>query len=120
MLLTWLGVVIIVLWVYILWGRRFVLARFPWIGEIEYKLFSSSRTILTGIGLKLGGLVIALHEFLVAQGYDETSIFTQVQDYIPEKYKPYAPILFGVLLILIGQAVNWLRNQTTVSLDEKV
>jgi hypothetical protein len=76
-------------------------------------LFSSSRTLLTGLGLKLGGLIVGVHEFLVAQGYDETSIFTQVQDLIPEKFKPFAPILFGILLILIGQAMTWLRHNTT-------
>jgi hypothetical protein len=124
MFLTFFGVMIILLWAYILFAREWLDTHLQgtkyayWHEQIEDKLWSSSRTILTGLALKLGGVLVAVHELLVAQGFDETSIFYQVQELIPEKYRPYAPVLFGLFLIIVGQVMTYLRRQTTTPVQE--
>ncbi len=120
MFLSFLAVVIVLAWIYILWGREWLVARWPtqfkwWHEQVEDKLWEKSRTVLVGRLYWLGGLVLLAHDLAAEAGLDVTPVLTQLGDFIPEKYRPVALALF---LYLTGLAIVKLRKMTSKPLGE--
>lgn len=122
MFLILCGVVIVVVWAYILWVREWLEARFPdsfytkIIHHGEDWLWSNSRTILAARLYWVGGIFVALHDMLAASGFDVTPFTTEVANLLPEKYRPLA--LAGLLMVT-GIAFEWLRRATVEPLASK-
>lgn len=109
-ILTISGIVIFVVWAYALFLRPKVLAAFPALQAIETKLWAGSRQVLMGHVLSIGGLVVGLHDFMMASGTDPSTFLNELATFVPEKYRGLA--LAGVLF-LSGIALSWLRKVTT-------
>lgn len=112
MTLLAVGVTVVVLvWVYIVFLRERLLEG-TWIHRIEDKLWAKSRQILIARLYVVGGIVVFVHDYLAAQGFDYTPITQQITDRVPEKYRPFALLVyFG----LTGLLYEWLRRTTTSS-----
>jgi len=111
------GITIVVVWVYILWLREWLVARWPatfskW-HAIEDWLWASSRTILIARGYWVLGVITAIHDYLATQGFDWTPFTTQIMNaltFVPADLR--AP-MFGLFLIATGAAFEWLRHVTS-------
>jgi hypothetical protein len=103
------GIVIFVVWAYVLFVRPKVLAAFPKIAEIETKLWAGSRQVLMARVMSLGGVIVAVHDWVMASGADTSSLLHEIANFLPEKYQPLA--LAGVLFVG-GVALEWLRRVT--------
>lgn len=108
--LTISGLVIFVVWAYVLFLRPKVLAAFPKIYEIECKLWDGSRQILVARMAWLGGIIVTIHDFVLSSGADGSSLLHELAAFLPDKYQPLA--LAGVLFVG-GIALEWLRKTTT-------
>jgi hypothetical protein len=109
-ILTISGIVIFVVWAYVLFVRPKVLAAFPTIQTVEEKLWAGSRQILMGRVLQLGGLVVGVHDFVLSSGADPSTMLNEIAKFLPEQYRGLA--LAGVLF-LSGIGLSWLRKVTT-------
>jgi len=119
--LLYCGIAVLVLWIYILFVREWLVDRWPdqfkwWHEQVEDKLWDRSRTILTARLYWVGSIVIALHEFFAQYGMDWTPITQEISKLIPEQYRGLA---LALMLGLTGIAFEWLRRVTTESLTEK-
>lgn len=83
---------------------------------IEDKLWARSRSILVARLFWIGGIVIAVRELLIQQGFDWTPITQEFTDRIPEAYRPIALALMSVL---IGLGMEYLRRSTTTPVGVK-
>jgi hypothetical protein len=119
MFLIILGVIIFVVWSYILFIRGWMLAKWPdrvgWLFTIDNELWAKSRTILGARLYWVGGAVVALHDLAGAAGIDVTPITTQLAAYIPEQYRGLA---LSVGVIATGVLFEYLRRRTTVPVAE--
>ncbi len=114
-LLTLIGIGIVLVWAYILWGRAFIIARYPaaagfisWVDGI----YGRSRTVLVAIGYWLAGALTVFHDLLAEAGLDWTPLQTQIGNalgFIPENMRG---LVLGVFLIMTGVAFQWLRSVT--------
>jgi hypothetical protein len=115
MFLIVIGVTIFIVWFYILFGRGWMLAKWPdqvgWWHTIEDNLWAKSRTILGARLYWVGGAVIALHDLAAAAGVDFTPILTQLGEFIPPAYRGLA---LSAAIALTGILFEYLRRTTTV------
>jgi hypothetical protein len=109
-ILTISGLVIFLVWAYVLFLRPKVLAAFPKIVAIESKLWDGSRQILMARMFSIGGVIVALHDWVLASGADTSSLLHEIAAFLPEKYQPLA--LAGVMFVG-GLALEWMRKVTT-------
>ncbi len=108
------GIVIVVVWSYILFVREWLVAKWPdtfkwWHEQVEDRLWARSRAILVARLYWVGGIVIGIHELVAASGYDVTPLLHEIAKFIPEKYQPLALAAF---LGVTGIAFEWLRRKT--------
>jgi len=119
MFLIIIGVIIFVVWAYILFIRGWMLSVWPeqvgWWHTIEDNLWAKSRTILGARLYWVGGIIIGLHDLAGAAGIDVTPITTQLASYIPEQYRGLA-LSLGVALT--GVMFEYLRRRTTVAVAD--
>lgn len=108
-ILTVSGIVIFVVWAYVLFLRPRVLVAFPKLEAFEIKLWKGSRQVLVARVCSLGGLLVALHDWVLASGADTSSLLHEIAAFLPEKYQPLA--LAGALFVG-GLALEWLRKAT--------
>ena len=120
MLLIVIGVGVLVIWWYILFGREWLVKKFPggrvqyWHENIEDKLWDSSRTMLVARGYQLAGWLIGLQALATAAGIDTMPFITSAAEFIPEKYRSLA--LSG-FFIITGLAFAKLRKMTSKPLE---
>jgi hypothetical protein len=114
-LLTLLGIGVVLVWAYILWGRAFIIAHYPsaagFIAAVD-AIYGRSRTTLVSIGYWLAGALTVFHDLLAEAGLDWTPLQTQITNalgFIPENMRG---LVLGVFLILTGVAFQWLRAHT--------
>lgn len=125
MFLPVLALIIFVSWFYILFVREWAVSRWPdhfgpWY-KLEEWLWLNSRQILIARLYWVGGILIGLHETLAQQGFDVTPFLVQIEEYIPERWRPMlAPFIIPVFLGATGVLIEWLRRITTEPLDAKV
>lgn len=115
MFLIILGVVIFIVWSYILFIRGWMLSMWPdqvgWWHTIEDNLWAKSRTILGARLYWVAGIVTALHELAAAAGVDVTPVTNQLSEFIPPAYRGLA---LSVGLAATGVLFEYLRRVTTV------
>jgi hypothetical protein len=112
MFLMVLGIVIILAWIYVLFLRPYLVAKYPAFGKfsaIEQTLFDKSRTILASRLYSIGGALVALQAMAASAGLDVTPIVQELAKWIPEGYRSLA---VGIFLFLTGLAFEWLRKVT--------
>jgi hypothetical protein len=119
MFLIVIGVVIFVVWAYVLFGRSWMLEKWPdqvgyW-HTIEDNLWAKSRTILSARLYWVGGVIIALHDLAGAAGIDVTPITSQISNLIPEQYRGLAIALAS---IVTGLLFEYMRRTTTVAVAD--
>ena len=114
------GIIIFVLWAYVLFIRPQLRDWFPEffdrVNMIEWWLWDNSRTIISARLYWVGGILIAIHDFVAEQGADMTPFLNEAANLIPERYRPLA--LAGAL-VFTGALFEWLRRITTQPLEEK-
>lgn len=108
------GIVIFVGWAYVLFIRPQLIKSFPnTFGKFvaaEGVLFAKSRTILIARIYSIGGIILAIHGFVLTSGTDTTAFVTELGKLIPEQYRALA--LSG-FLFATGLGFEWLRRVTT-------
>ena len=108
------GVVIFLIWAYILFARPYLSEKFPStygrFAKIEQTLFERSRTILVARSYWFGGLLLSAHELAAAAGLDVTPFISEVSKLIPEGYRGMAVAGF---MFVTGLIFAWLRKRTT-------
>jgi hypothetical protein len=124
MFLIVVGVVIFLVWFYVLFLREWLLAIWPerltrW-HEIENALWLNSRQIIVSRLYWVGGAVVGIHEWAAAAGFDFTPITQQITDLIPETYQKFVPVAVSLLLIITGWVFERLRKSTTEPLEAKI
>jgi hypothetical protein len=114
------GIIIFVIWAYVLFLRPQLVKWYPEffasINQIEYRLWNNSRTIISARLYWVGGVLVAVHDFIAQQSADMTPFLSEAGNLIPEKYRPLA--LSG-FLIVTGALFEWLRRVTTQPLEDK-
>lgn len=119
MFLIVLGVIVFVVWAYILFIRGWMLRKWPdQVGRwqtIEDYLWARSRTILGARLYWVSGVIIALHDMAAAAGVDVTPITTQLSEFIPPAYRGLA---LSIGLAATGVLFEYLRRVTTVPVAE--
>lgn len=119
MFLIVIGILVFLIWGYVLFVRPYLVAKYPEFGKFaawEDTLYSKSRTILVAKGYWLGGILVGLHEVAAQAGLDVTPITDELGKFVPEQYRGLA---IAVVLFATGIAFRWLRQVTTSSLDDK-
>jgi hypothetical protein len=115
MFLIILGVIIFMVWSYILFIRVWMLSKWPdqvgWWHTIEDNLWAKSRTILGARLYWVSGAIIALHDLAAAAGIDVTPITTQLSEFIAPEYRGLA---LSAGLAATGILFEYLRRVTTV------
>lgn len=124
MFLAICGVVVILAWAYVLWGREWLVAKYParftrW-HLIEDWLWQNSRTKLIAGLYVLGGFVTMAHDALAAAGLDWTPITTQIMNALSFIPADYRPLVLGLWMAVTGAAFTWLRNRTTAPVGADV
>jgi hypothetical protein len=123
MFLIILGILIFLVWFYVLFLREWLVAIWPerftnW-HAIEDYLWQNSRTLLISRATWLLSAFTAFHEWLAASGFDVTPIYTQITELIPETYQKFVPLVISLGLMGLGFVFSWLRKQTTEPLEVK-
>lgn len=119
MFLIILGVIIFIVWAYILFIRGWILTKWPdqvgpWLA-IEDNLWAKSRTILGARLYWVGGVIVGLHDLAGAAGIDVTPITSQLSEFIPPAYRGLA---LSLGLAMTGVLFEYLRRRTTVPVAE--
>lgn len=123
MFLFTVGLIIFLVWFYVLFLREWLIAIWPerftrW-HAIEDYLWANSRTILISrLTWVLGGIT-AFHEWLAASGFDVTPITSQITDLLPDDYKKYVPLVLSLGLMALGYVFERLRKTTTEPVEVK-
>lgn len=115
------GIVIILVWFYILFIRPWALENYPetfgpW-QQLENTLWLNSRQILMARLYWIGGILVSLHEIAAAAGYDLTPILQQASEWVPERYRG---LVIGLGVLLTGVGIEWLRRVTTQPLSDNL
>ncbi len=115
-----LAVIIALVWVYLLFLRPILKARFPAVWAqfdmIEGWLFANSRTFIMSRLTIVGSIVVGIHDALAQAGFDYEPLIKFVQDYVPQKYwfliVPAGFLLYGLVQEIIK------RTQKTQATDQ--
>jgi hypothetical protein len=123
MFLIVIGIIIFVVWFYVLFLREWLVAVWPerftkW-HDIETYLWLNSRQILVSRVYWFGGAIVGLHEWAAAAGFDFTPIVQQITDLIPENYQKFVPLFISLGLIVTGWVFEKLRKSTTEPIEIK-
>lgn len=113
-MLTLFGIAVILISVYIIWLRDFLLLKWPsrfskW-HTIEDTLWNGSRQILVSRFYWIGGFLLTAHDTLAANGFDWTPVVDQFKAWVPEQFRTIA---FGLGMVLTGLLFEYLRNLST-------
>lgn len=116
---------IVLVVVYALWLRRWLKQQvwaqpfFNWIEPIELALYRKSETMLFGRLLSLGGAIVTLYDaaaqFLPSM--DLTPITTRIFDAVGLA-KDLRGLATTALFAVIGMIITWLRQHTTMPLEQ--
>ena len=118
--LTILGIIIFLIWAYVLFLRpqlcRWFPVTFEKVNRAEAYLWDNSRTILFARLYWVVGIFMTLHDLIAAAGADWTPLVNEIVQFLPEKYRPLAlaAFVFGS-----GILFEWLRRITTEPLEER-
>ncbi len=120
MLLIVLGVIILVIWIYVIFVRNWLESKFPdeygWLNKTERMLWDKSRTILVARFYWLAGLLVGLQQLAASAGVDVTPFVTQLSEYIPEGYRGLA---ISLSMIVTGVGFEYLRKLTTNPVEDQ-
>jgi len=95
-----IGVLILLIWLYVMLLRPILVVRYPQFGafaEWEQTLYKRSRTVLVARSYQIAGWIVGVQALLAQAGVDTTPFTSQLTDMVPEKYR--ALVVSGGLII---------------------
>lgn len=120
MLLISIFCLVVLVWLYIMFFRDWLLRTFAGTKYDYYHdqiraLWGRSRTILVGRVYWLAGIVIGIHEVAISAGFDFTPTYRELANLFPERYQP---LILSFFLYMTGVVIIKLRTMTAVAHEE--
>jgi hypothetical protein len=112
-----IGAAILVTWVYIFFGREWLVSKWPdkfsVIHSIEDKLWERSRTLLAARIYWVGGIILFIHDSMAMSDLvDWTPIIGQFSELFPEKYRNLVVTTWPVATGILFEALRWMTTQS--------